>query len=74
VEEQGAATAAIARNVGQTAQAAQDVTINIGGISQVVNEAGISAAGVRTVATDLSRQAELLSSEVGRFVAEVRAA
>jgi methyl-accepting chemotaxis protein len=74
VEQQGAATAEIARNVGQTAHATRDVTMNIGGISQVVNEAGTSAAGVRTVAADLSRQAELLSTEIGRFVVQVRAA
>jgi methyl-accepting chemotaxis protein len=74
VEQQGAATAEIARNVAQTAQATRDVTMNIGGISQVVDEAGASAGEVLTVATDLSRQADLLSTAVGRFVAEVRAA
>jgi methyl-accepting chemotaxis protein len=33
IEEQGAATAEIARNVQQTAQAAKDVTANIDGVS-----------------------------------------
>ena len=38
VDEQGAATAEIARNVQQTAQAAQDVTANIGGVSRAATE------------------------------------
>ena len=40
VDEQGAATAEIARNVQQTARSAQDVTANIGGVSQAANGHG----------------------------------
>jgi methyl-accepting chemotaxis protein len=74
VEEQGAATAEIARNVQQTAQSAYDVTTNIGGVSQAATETGAAASQVLSAAGDLSRQAEQLTSEVARFIAEVRAA
>jgi methyl-accepting chemotaxis protein len=74
VEEQGAATAEIARNVQQTAHSAREVTVNIGGVSQAATETGAAAAQVLSAAGELSRQAEQLTSEVGSFVAEVRAA
>ena len=74
IEEQGAATAEIARNVTQTAQATRDVTTNIGGISTAANETGGAAGRVLHAASDLSKQAEQLSSEVNTFLAGVRAA
>jgi methyl-accepting chemotaxis protein len=74
VEEQGAATAEIARNVQQTARSAQDVTANIGGVSRAATETGSAASQVLHAAGDVSRQAEQLTSEVGSFIAEVRAA
>ena len=74
VEEQGAATAEIARSVQQTAQSANDVTVNIGGVSQAATETGAAADQVLSAAGDLSRQAKRLTSEVGSFIAEVRAA
>jgi methyl-accepting chemotaxis protein len=74
VEQQGAATSEIARNVQQTAHATGDVTLNIGGVSQAATETGTAAGQVLTAAADLSRQAERLSSEVGSFIANVRAA
>ena len=74
VEEQGAATAEIARNVQQTATSTQTVTANIGGVSQAANETGTAAGQVLDAAGHLSRQAEGLSNEVSRFVANVRAA
>ena len=74
VEEQGAATSEIARSVQQTAQSANDVTVNIGGVSQAATETGAAAGQVLSAAGDLSRQAERLTSEVGSFIAEVRAA
>ena len=74
IEEQGAATAEIARNVTQTAQATRDVTTNIGGVSTAANETGGAAGRVLHAASDLSKQAEQLSSEVNTFLAGVRAA
>ena len=74
VEQQGAATAEIARNVQQTTQAAQEVSVSIGGVSQAAQETGTAAGLVLTAATDLSKQAKQLSSDVHAFVAGVRAA
>jgi methyl-accepting chemotaxis protein len=74
IEQQGAATAEIARNVTQTAKATRDVTTNIGGVSAAANEAGSAASLVLSAASDLSKQAEQLSSEVNMFLAGVRAA
>lgn len=74
IEEQGAATSEIARNVTQTAQATKDVTNNIGGVSTAANETGNAAGLVLAAASNLSKQAEQLSDEVGTFLAGVRAA
>ena len=74
VEEQGSATSEIARNVQQTTQAAAEVTVGITSVSQAASETGAAAGQVLTAASDVSRQAELLSSEVNSFVAGVRAA
>ncbi len=74
VEEQGAATAEIARNVQQTSASTREVTTNIAGVSQAASETGQAAAQVLQSAGDLSRQADHLTTEVGSFVAGVRAA
>jgi methyl-accepting chemotaxis protein len=74
VEEQGAATSEITRNIQQTAQAAQEVTTSIGGVSQAASATGEAAGLVLSLASDLSGQAEQLSSEANTFVAVVRAA
>jgi methyl-accepting chemotaxis protein len=74
IEEQGAATAEIARSVSQTAEATKEVTANIGGVSTAANETGNAAGMVLTAASNLSKQAEQLSGEVGTFLAGVRAA
>jgi methyl-accepting chemotaxis protein len=74
IEEQGAATAEIARSVSQTAEATKEVTTNIGGVSAAANETGNAAGMVLSAATNLSKQAEQLSGEVGTFLAGVRAA
>ncbi len=74
IEEQGAATAEIANNVTQTAQATKEVTTNIGGVSAAANETGSAASHVLSAASNLSKQAEQLTSEVNTFLAGVRAA
>ncbi|BAL77151.1 methyl-accepting chemotaxis protein [Bradyrhizobium cosmicum] len=74
IEEQGAATAEIARSVSQTAEATKEVTTNIGGVSTAANETGNAADMVLAAASNLSKQAEQLSGEVGTFLAGVRAA
>ncbi|WP_407183392.1 methyl-accepting chemotaxis protein [Bradyrhizobium centrosematis] len=74
IEEQGAATAEIARSVSQTAEATKEVTTNIGGVSTAANETGNAAGIVLAAASNLSKQAEQLSGEVGTFLKGVRAA
>ncbi|KQO61991.1 chemotaxis protein [Methylobacterium sp. Leaf87] len=74
VEEQGAATQEIVRNVAQAAVGTNEVTANIGGVATAAAGTGEAAGHVLTAASDLSRQSEHLGSEVGRFLATVRAA
>ena len=74
VEQQSAATSGIAQTVQQTASAAQDVTMTIAGVGRSANDSSAAANQVLSAAGVLSQQAERLSSEVGRFVAGVRAA
>ncbi|SDN08198.1 Methyl-accepting chemotaxis protein [Methylobacterium phyllostachyos] len=74
VEEQSAATQEIVRNVGQAAQGTGEVTSNIAGVASAATETGRAADHVLGAASDLSRQSELLSGEVERFLATIRAA
>jgi methyl-accepting chemotaxis protein len=74
VEEQGASTQEIARNVQQAAVGTRDVTANITGVSQVAQETRGAAEQVLSASGDLAKQAEVLRSEVTRFVERVRAA
>ncbi|MBI3444279.1 MAG: bacteriohemerythrin [Magnetospirillum sp.] len=73
VQEQTAATAEIARNVEQAAAGTGEVTSNIVSVEQAARETGGAAEQIRESATDLSKQAEYLRGEVGRFLAQVRA-
>ncbi|WP_428487228.1 methyl-accepting chemotaxis protein [Rhodopila sp.] len=74
IEEQGGATAEIARHVQQTAASTQEVTSTIADVSRATTETGTAAAQVLGAAGGLSRQAELISSEVHSFARSVRAA
>jgi len=74
VEEQGAATQEIVRNVGQAAQGTGEVTNNIVGVAHAAEEAGAAAEQVLGSAAGLSRQAQQLDAEVRRFLESVRAA
>lgn len=74
VNQQNSATAEISRNIQQTAQAAHEVSVNIVGISQASEATGASANEIFNSASSLSDQAGVLSEEVDRFVAQVRAA
>ena len=74
VEEQGAATQEIVRNVAQAASGTGAVTATIAGVAQAAEETGAASAQVLASATELSRQSEHLGSEVQRFLATVRAA
>jgi len=74
VEEQGAATKEIARNVQQAAAGTAEVSSNIGGVTQAANDTGAAATQVLSSSRDLARQGETLRSEVGQFLANIRAA
>jgi len=72
VEEQGAATAEIARNVDQAATGTQDVSSNITGVTQAASETGQSAGQILTASQELSLQSETLKSEVDKFLVQIR--
>ncbi|GJD55074.1 methyl-accepting chemotaxis protein [Methylobacterium dankookense] len=74
VEEQGAATQEIVRNVAQASSGTSEVTSNIVGVARASEDTGAAATQVLASASELSRQSEHLSSEVARFLATVRAA
>ena len=74
VEEQGAATAEIARNIQQAATGTQNVSNNIVGVSSAANQTGETASDVLQSSDGLAKESEALSSEVGRFLARIKAA
>jgi len=74
IEEQGAATSEIARNVQQTALGTQDVSNNIIGVTRAASETGAAASQTLGVAGELSKQSDALLTEIDSFLAEVRAA
>jgi methyl-accepting chemotaxis protein len=74
VEEQGAATAEIARNIQQAASGTQNVSNNIVGVSSAANETGETASHVLESSDGLAAESEALSNEVGRFLARIKAA
>jgi methyl-accepting chemotaxis protein len=74
VEEQGAATQEVARNVQQAAQGTQQVASNITDVQRGADETGAASSQVLTFAQSLSQESSRLKSEVGRFLETVRAA
>ncbi len=74
MDEQNAATGEISSNVQQAAAGTQEVTSNITGVRQAAEESGAAAAQVLSAAGELSQQSELLTAEVSKFIASLRAA
>ena len=74
VEEQGATTAAVARNVQQAAMGTNEVTTNIAAVLQAAEVSSSAATQVLSSASELARQSETLRGEVRKFVDHVRAA
>jgi methyl-accepting chemotaxis protein len=74
MEEQGAATQEIARNVQEAARGTAEVTSNIVGLNQVVEDTGAAAVDVLTSADSLGEQAATLRARVDRFLMEIRQA
>ncbi len=73
VEEQGAATQEIARNVQQAAEGTAQVTSYLGQLTMAASEAGNSAGGMLTATQALVVEARTLRSEVDGFLAGIRA-
>jgi methyl-accepting chemotaxis protein len=74
VEEQGAATQEISRNVQQAAQGTQEVSSNIADVQRGASETGSASSQVLSAAQSLSRDSNRLKLEVGKFLNTVRSA
>jgi len=74
VEEQGAATREIARNIQHAAGGTTEVSGNITGVSAASAEAGAAAAEVLNASAALRREAEGLRGEIDAFLSNIRAA
>ncbi|WP_027553770.1 methyl-accepting chemotaxis protein [Bradyrhizobium sp. Cp5.3] len=74
VEEQGAATQEISRNIQHAARGTFEVSANIGDVQRGAGETGAASAQVHSAAQSLSRESNRLKSEVARFLDSVRAA
>ena len=74
VDQQGAATQEIAANIQRAASGTQEVTSNISGVRQGADDTGVVAKDLLGAAGILSSQAENLRTEVGAYIAGVKAA
>jgi methyl-accepting chemotaxis protein len=74
VEEQGAATQEISRNVQQAAQGTMQVSSNITDVQRGASETGSASTQVLSAAQSLSSDSNRLKVEVGKFLRSVRAA
>ena len=74
VEEQGAATREIARNIQHAAGGTSEVSSNIVGVSTASAEAGAAASEVLGASDALRREADMLRGEIDAFLNNMRAA
>jgi len=74
IEEQGAATREIARNIQQVAAGSSEINSHIGGVTTAAEATGSAASEVLTNARELDNQSGMLRSAVDGFLAKVRAA
>ncbi|HEX4194315.1 MAG TPA: methyl-accepting chemotaxis protein [Stellaceae bacterium] len=74
VEEQGAATQEIARNVQQASAGTAEVSSNIVGVTKAANDTGAASTQVLGAAGELSKQSESLRGQVDTFLSKIRAA
>jgi len=73
IEEQGATTQEISRNVQQAAKGTSQVASNVGDLSRGADETGTAFTQVLGSAQSLSRESHHLKIEVEKFVSIVRA-
>jgi methyl-accepting chemotaxis protein len=74
VEEQGAATREIARNIQHAAGGTSEVSSNIVGVSTASGEAGAAATKVLDASAALRKEADGLRAEIDAFLVNIRAA
>jgi methyl-accepting chemotaxis protein len=74
VEEQGAATQEISRNVQQAALGTTQVASNIAGVNKGASDSGIASSQVLSSAQLLSIESTRLKQEMDKFLTTVRAA
>jgi methyl-accepting chemotaxis protein len=74
VEQQGAATQEISRNIQHAAQGTSQVSSNISDVQRGASETGSASAQVLSAAQSLSVESNRLKLEVGKFLNSVRAA
>jgi methyl-accepting chemotaxis protein len=74
MEEQGAATQEITRNVQEAASGTMEVSRNISGVNEAAAMTGQAARDVQHAAASLSEGAVELKSNVARFLEKLRAA
>jgi methyl-accepting chemotaxis protein len=74
VEEQGAATQEISRNIQQAALGTSQVSSNITDVQHGASETGSASTQVHSAARSLSSESNRLKLEVGKFLDTVRAA
>ena len=74
VEQQGAATREIARNIQHAAGGTSEVSSNIVGVSCASAEAGSAASEVLSASSALRRETDVLRAEIDAFLENIRAA
>jgi methyl-accepting chemotaxis protein len=74
VEQQGAATGEISRNVQEAAAGTNEVSANVGRVNDGVAETTRAAGDLQQASSEVSRQGELLSAEMAKLLAHLRAA
>ncbi|WP_458758230.1 methyl-accepting chemotaxis protein [Afipia sp. TerB] len=74
VEEQGAATREIARNIQHASGGTSEVSSNIVGVSQASADVGAAASDVLAASGGLRREADTLREEIDAFLLNIRAA
>ena len=74
VEQQGAATQEISRNIQQAAMGTTEVSSNITDVQRGATETGSASSQVHSAAKSLSSESNRLKLEVSKFLESVRAA
>ncbi len=74
VEEQGAATSEISRNIQQASDGTRDVSDNVGGVAKVASQTREIAVSTLDLAQRLQGEATQLDQAVSNFINKIRAA